>query len=152
MAAYGAGMVIGALGASRIVNVLAFGHAVLIGPVASVVAAIFMVATFVWPFGALAGIAFFLFGAGPIVWTVTTATLRQTVTPASMLGCVTSIFLTVNTGARPLGAALGGWIGSHWDERACLLLALVGFGVQATVILLSPVRRLARLPAPVLAH
>jgi hypothetical protein len=51
-------------------------------------------------------------------------------------------------GARPLGAALGGWVGAAWGESACLLLALAGFCAQAAVIAAAPMRTLARLPAP----
>jgi len=107
-----------------------------------------MVATLAVPSGMLAGLSFFLFGVGPIVWTVTSTTLRQTVTPSAMLGRVLSIFLTVNMGARPLGAALGGWVGSQWGEAACLWLALAGFVVQVGVIAASPIRTLAHLPSP----
>jgi outer membrane lipoprotein SlyB len=96
----------------------------------------------------VAASSFFLFGAGPIVWTITSTTLRQTVTPAAMLGRVSAIFLTVNAGVRPLGAALGGIVGSTWGEPACLVLALAGFAVQAGVIFASRVSALKQLPAP----
>ena len=36
-------------------------------------------------FGLLAGLSFFLFGAGPIIWTISSVTLRQHVTPAGLL-------------------------------------------------------------------
>ena len=90
-----------------------------------------------------------LFGVGPILWTISSTTLRQTVTPQAMLGRVSAIFLTVNMGARPLGAALGGLVGSALGAGACLRLALLGFGVQAAVIFGSPVRGLRRLPVGV---
>ena len=64
-----------------------------------------------------------------------------------MLGRVSALFLTVNMGARPLGAALGGFVGATWGEAACLWLALVGFVVQLGLILASPVSRLQILPA-----
>ena len=86
-------------------------------------------------------------GAGPIVWTISSTTLRQTVTPGAMLGRVSAIFLTVNAGARPLGAALGAAVGAQWGAPACLALALAGFVVQALVIVGSAVRRLQALPA-----
>jgi len=149
LAAYGSGMVAGALLAPRIVARLSFGHAILLGPLMSVAAMATMVATLAWPQGALAGASFFLFGFGPIVWTITSTTLRQTVTPGAMLGRVSAMFLTVNMGARPLGAALGGVVGAHWGEAACLWLALAGFVLQAAVIMLSRVRTLLRLPTPV---
>ena len=58
------------------------------------------------------------------------------------------MFLTVNMGARPLGAALGGLVGARWGEAACLWLALTGFVLQAAVIVASHMRTLSRLPAP----
>ncbi|MDO9113234.1 MAG: MFS transporter [Polaromonas sp.] len=146
LAAYGAGMVVGALLAPPLVAKLPFGRAIQLGPAVSVLAALTMVATLALPSGVLAGLAFFLFGAGPIVWTITSTTLRQTVTPGAMLGRVSAIFLAANTGARPIGAALGGFVGATWGEPACLVLALAGFAVQAWVIFVSQVRGLQRLP------
>jgi hypothetical protein len=67
-----------------------------------------------------------------------------------MLGRVSSVFLAVNTGARPIGAALGALVGASWGEPACLWLALAGFVVQAWVIFGSSLSTLRRLPAPVL--
>ena len=81
-----------------------------------------------------------------MVWTISTTTLRQHVTPHAMLGRVSSVFLTVNAGARPIGAALGGWVGMGWGEGTCLLVALAGFAVQVGVIVVSPFSGLRRLP------
>ncbi|MDP9900154.1 MFS transporter [Variovorax ginsengisoli] len=147
LAAYGAGMVVGALLASRITTALPFGRAVQLGPAVSVLAAGLMAATLAVPSGALAALAFFLFGAGPIVWTITSTTLRQSVTPHGKLGCVSALFLTVNAGARPVGAALGALVGARWGAPACFWLALAGFALQAVVVFASPLRGLARLPA-----
>ncbi|SDC12446.1 Predicted arabinose efflux permease, MFS family [Variovorax sp. CF079] len=144
----GAGMVTGALLASRMVGAMPLGRAIQFGPVSSVLAALLMTATLVVPSGALAAISLFLFGVGPIVWVITSTTLRQTVTPNAMLGRVSAVFLTVNAGARPVGAALGGIVGATWGEPACLLLALAGFVLQAWLILRSPVRALRQLPTP----
>ncbi|MBT2324491.1 MFS transporter [Variovorax paradoxus] len=145
----GAGMVVGALLAARIVGAMPLGRAIQFGPVVSVVAALMMAGTLWVPSGALAAASLFLFGIGPIVWVITSTTLRQTVTPNAMLGRVSAVFLTVNAGARPVGAALGGVVGATWGEPACLLLALAGFVLQAWLILDSPVRALQRLPAQV---
>lgn len=149
LATYGAGMVAGALLASRIVAVMPFGRAIQVGPAVSVLAALTMTVTLIVPSGVLAAVAFFLFGAGPMVWTITSTTLRQSVTPNAMLGRVSAVFLTVNAGARPLGAALGGIVGTVWGESACLWVALAGFVVQACVIFGSRVHALQRLPVPV---
>ena len=146
LATYGAGMVVGALAAPRVLAALPFGQVVVVGPVVSVLASATMVGTLLWPSALLAGASFFLFGVGPILWTISTTTLRQTVTPQAMLGRVSAIFLTVNTGVRPIGAALGGLVGEAWGAPACLVLACAGFSVQAVLILASPVRTLQRLP------
>jgi len=148
LACYGAGMVTGAMLASRVMGALPFGGSILLGPFVSVAASFTMAATLWWPHGALAAASFFLFGAGPIIWSIASTTLRQTVTPHAVLGQVSAIFLTVNTGARPIGAALGGLIGAHYGESACLVVAAVGFVVQAVIITASPMRSLRRLPAP----
>jgi predicted MFS family arabinose efflux permease len=147
LACYGVGMVVGALAAPRVMAALPFGRAILLGPAMSVLAAATMACTLIWPAAALAALAFFVFGAGPIIWTISSTTLRQTVTPSAMLGRVTAIFLAINMGARPLGAALGGVVGEAFGAPACLLLALAGFVLQALVSSASAVRGLQRLPA-----
>jgi predicted MFS family arabinose efflux permease len=143
---YGAGRVVGALLAPRLVGAMRFGSAVQFGPAVSVAAAGVMMATLALPHGALAGLSFFLFGAGPIIWTITTTTLRQSVTPSDMLGRVGAVFLTVNAGSRPVGAALGAVVGATWGEAACLVMAFAGFVLQAAIILTSRLSGLKALP------
>lgn len=146
LAGNGVGMVLGALAAGRIIRALPYGQAVLLGPLVSVAASLTMAASTLWPRAELAALAFFLFGVGPIVWTISSTTLRQHATPHGMLGRVGAIFLTVNSGARPLGALLGAAVGARYGAAACLWLAAAGFGVQAAIIATSPVRRLQQLP------
>ena len=83
LAMYGAGMVVGALLTSRVVARLPFGRAIQVGPAVAVVAAAVMTATLVVPMASLAALSFFLFGAGPMVWVITSTTLRQSVVPAT---------------------------------------------------------------------
>jgi len=149
LGAYGAGMVVGALLSPRVVAAMPFGRAIQLGPAVSVLAAATMAATLFIPSGVLAGMAFFLFGVGPIVWTITSTTLRQSVTPHAMLGRVSAVFLAVNAGSRPIGAALGGVVGASMGEAACLWLALAGFVLQAAVIFASQLHALRQLPEPV---
>lgn len=144
---YGAGMVAGSLLAPGVVSRIAFGRAIQLGPAVSVLAAAAMAATLLVHSAVLAGLSFVLFGAGPMVWTITTTTLRQAVTPSGLLGRVGAVFLTVNAGARPVGAALGGAVGAAWGEAACLLLAFAGFVLQAVIIIASRVQGLRQLPA-----
>lgn len=101
-----------------------------------------MLGTLAWPSGLLAGAAFFLFGAGPILWTIATTTLRQAVTPNAMLGRVSAIIVTATFGARPIGAALGALLAARYGTAACLWAMAAGFVVQFGVLFSSPVRRL----------
>lgn len=146
LAVYGGGMVLGAVLAPRLFRRLPFGLALLVGPVVSVLAAGLMAATIWWPRPALAAASFFLFGAGPVLWTVAQTTLRQTLTPGPLLGRVSALFMTASAGARPLGATLGALVGMQWGLEACLLLAAAGFVLQALVIVLSPLPALQTLP------
>ena len=147
LATYGVGMMVGALLAPRVVAALPLGQAILMGPYFSVLAALTMAMSLYWPQGWLAALSYFFFGVGPIIWTITSTTLRQTVTPRDMIGRVTSINIVVSTGARPLGAALGGFVGVSWPVSVSLWMVVLGFGVQAVIISASRVRTLKRLPA-----
>ena len=111
LAMYGVGMVVGALLATRVMRRLPFGtrdrprpgHRLrrLGGDLAL---------TTVFPTPLLAGLGFFLLGAGPILWVISTTTLRQSVTPPRLLGRVSAINIMAY-GARPLGAGLGALVG-----------------------------------------
>src|SRR5436309_546226 len=78
LATYGVGMVVGALLAPRIMRVVPFGLVIVLGPIAGLAAGLVMVLTLWVGTGWLAAFSFFLLGAGPIVWVISTATLRQT--------------------------------------------------------------------------
>jgi predicted MFS family arabinose efflux permease len=146
LATYGVGMVVGALLAPRITRALPLGVVIVIGPITAFAAALVMVLTIWLPSGALAGASFFLLGAGPIIWVISTTTLRQTVTPPELLGRTFAIFIA-GYGARPIGAAIGALVGGLYGAEACLVVAAVGFGIQALVIVTSPLLHLSRQPA-----
>lgn len=145
LSTYGVGMVVGALLAGRIIRSFRFGICVVIGPIAGLMAAFVMVLTILIPSPLLAGFSFFLLGAGPIVWVISTTTLRQTVTPPDLLGRVSAINIMAQ-GARPIGAGIGAFIGGSFGTELCLVVAAFGFLAQAAVILVSPVLRLAHQP------
>jgi predicted MFS family arabinose efflux permease len=142
---YGVGMVVGALSATRVMRRLPFGTVIGLGPVTGFAAAAVLALTTVVPSPALAGLGFFLLGAGPILWVISTTTLRQSVTPPRLLGRVSAINI-MSYGARPVGAALGAVVGGFYGAETCLYLAVAIFGAQALVILMSPAVALARQP------
>jgi predicted MFS family arabinose efflux permease len=145
LAMYGVGMVVGALSATRVMRRLPFGTVIGLGPVTGFAAAAVMALTTFIPSPALAGLSFFLLGVGPILWVISTTTLRQSVTPPSLLGRVSAINI-MSYGARPVGSALGALIGGLYSAEVCLYLAVAIFGAQALVILMSPAVSLARQP------
>lgn len=146
LAAYGVGMVGGALIAPLLARSMRFGSLVAIGPFVSVAAALTMLGSLLVPGPVLPALSFFLFGAGPIVWTISQTTLRQAVTPSDMLGRVSALVMMATTGARPVGAAIGGVVGAALGPVPCLVLAALGFAVQAAVIAASPVPALRVVP------
>ncbi|MDB5616897.1 MFS transporter [Tardiphaga sp.] len=145
LAMYGVGMVVGALAATRVMRWLPFGIVVALGPVTGLVASLVMVLTIWLPSPALAGFSFFLLGVGPIIWVISTVTLRQSVTPPRLLGRVSAINI-LSYGARPVGTGLAALVGGFYNAEACLYLAVAGFAWQAVVILKSPAAVLARQP------
>jgi predicted MFS family arabinose efflux permease len=145
LAMFGVGMVIGALLATRVLQRLAFGTVIALGPVFGFIAACVMALTVFIPSPWLAASSFFLLGAGPILWVISTTTLRQSVTPPRLLGRVSAINI-MSYGARPLGAALGAVFGGIYGAQTCLYLAVAIFAAQALVILISPAASLTHQP------
>ena len=145
LAMYGVGMVVGALLATRVMRRVTFGTVIGLGPVTGFAASVVLALTTLIPSAPLAGLGFFLLGVGPILWVISTTTLRQSVTPPSLLGRVSAINI-LSYGARPLGSALGAVIGGLYGAEACLYLAALIFAAQALVIVMSPAVALTRQP------
>ncbi|MGE8682024.1 MAG: MFS transporter [Achromobacter marplatensis] len=143
---YGGGMLAGALAAPWLARRLSFGAMIASGPLSALAASAIMLSTLVLPSGIWAAVGFFLFGAGPILWTITTTTLRQAVTPNALLGRVSAVILTATFGARPVGALIGATLAARVGLDACLWVSTAGFLVQFLVLFASPVRRLRNQP------
>jgi predicted MFS family arabinose efflux permease len=142
---FGFGMVIGAMLAPRVIAAIPFGTVVAIGPVFGFAGSLAIVSTTVIANPMLAGLGFFLLGAGPILWIISTTTLRQSVTPPELLGRVSAIN-TLAYGARPIGAGIGALISGMLSIEAALFVASLGFAIQVGIILLSPAVKLERQP------
>jgi len=131
-------------------GVLYFGRQIVLGPLCAAGAALLLLATLTVPVRTsylLVFAAFFLFGFGPIVWTITTTSLRQIVTPGALIARVSSVIMTVTFGARPLGAALGVWLSATWGVTICLIGVAIGFALQLAIIVLSAPARLVTIEA-----
>jgi len=91
-------------------------------------------------------VAFFLIRFGLATANVLMITLRQTVTPARLLGRMTAASRTILYTLGPLGGIVGGALGATIGLRATLLVAAVGFVLTLIPILVSPIPSLPELP------
>jgi MFS family permease len=147
IAAGGVFALLGALFAERIVRRLTYGPA-------AVGSAIYLgISCLLIPLahGSVALCTAFLLAAqlGDFGWPVANITeisLRQSVTPAHLLGRVNSAVYLLFRGLVPLGALAGGAFGDLIGVRTTMLIGASGFLLSTVFIVFSPIRRLHELP------
>jgi predicted MFS family arabinose efflux permease len=138
LAAYGVGMAVAALAAARISRRLCSGMVLMSGLGLSTAGCAIMLLTFWLPSFWLAAGCYFLMGVGPVLSTVSSSTLRQTVTPANLLGRVSAINTMAVYGARPLGALIAGAVAGALSMQMCLWIAMAAFLIQLVLFFRSP--------------
>lgn len=90
-----------------------------------------------------------MFTMGAVFIFINFLALRQAVTPAPLLGRMTSTMRWLTLLAAPGGSLLGGWLGEHVGLRSALLFASVVSLLLAAVAWRLPlIRGLITLPAP----
>lgn len=141
----GLGMLIGSFLYKIISKKINFGLQLSLGPISAFMASILMFLTLIYSAKILVFVAFFFFGFGPIIWTISTVSLRQLITPSNMIAKVSSVIMTVTFGARPLGAAIGVYISAKFGVKSCILAVLIGFLIQLIIILFSKPAKLKNL-------
>ena len=141
----GLGMLIGSFLYKIISKKINFGLQLTLGPISAFMASILMFLTLIYSAKILVFIAFFFFGFGPIIWTISTVSLRQLVTPSNMIAKVSSVIMTVTFGARPLGAAIGVYISVNFGVNSCIFAVFLGFLIQLIIILFSKPAKLKNL-------
>jgi Na+/melibiose symporter-like transporter len=87
-------------------------------------------------------------GTGPSLYGVNQQTFRQTLIAPALLARVNATWRFLVYGTQPLGALLGGLLGSAISLRATLLLSSGGMLLGAAIAAGSPLRSLRKLPAP----
>ncbi|MDT4907317.1 MAG: hypothetical protein QOI69_558, partial [Pseudonocardiales bacterium] len=110
------------------------------------------------PFGLLiplttggAGLAFYVVGnvvllIGVLVYNVTVSSFRQAYCPPEILGRVIATMRFVLFGTMPLGALLGGTLGSLLGPRDAVWVLMAGNVLPGLILAASPLRRLRDLP------
>lgn len=98
------------------------------------------------PLLALSG---FIGGFGGAVYNINQVSLRQAITPVRLQGRMNATMRFVVWGTIPLGATIGGLLGSVIGLRETILVGAIGGLFAFLPVLLSPVRRVIEMPAPV---
>ena len=96
-------------------------------------------------FGCLFG-AEFLSGLGVMILDITGGAIKAAVVPDRLRARVTGAYMVVNYGVRPLGALVGGALGTAIGLRPTLWVATVGAIAGFLWLLPSPLPRLRDLP------
>jgi predicted MFS family arabinose efflux permease len=96
-------------------------------------------------------IAMLLFGLGAGVFTINYISMRQVVTPDHMLGRMTATMRFLTVASVPVGTLLGGLLGELIGLRATLgVVGVLGVLLALATIVMSPLRGLKKLEAPVM--
>jgi MFS family permease len=99
-----------------------------------------------WRIVALLFAAEFLSGLGVMVLDITAASIKAALVPDRLRARVSGAYMVVNYGVRPIGALVGGALGSWIGLRPTLWIASVGALAGVLWLLPSPIPRLRDLP------
>ena len=92
--------------------------------------------------------AFVMIYVGVSVSNVVIVSLRQTITPDSLLARMNAAFRTLMYGGGSLGGPAGGLLAGALGMRPALVVLAAGSAAMLAPVILSPVSRLVAMPAP----
>jgi MFS family permease len=95
----------------------------------------------------LLAVAQILFWGTVVVYNITQVSFRQGLCPPELLGRMNATMRFLVWGTMPLGALLGGVLGSAIGVRDTLLVAAIGSVLPVLPVFFSPLRRLRELPS-----
>jgi MFS family permease len=141
----GAGGVVGAAAATRLARWLGVGMVILVGAAASVSLALVPLAPTAAPIPWVVAGGFLtdLFG---VAFNVNQRGLRQALTPARLQGRMTATMRFLIIAPVPVGAVVGGLLGSWIGLRPALFIGAVGSMAAVLPILFSPTPRIRAVP------
>ncbi|MFD7904193.1 MFS transporter [Kitasatospora sp. NPDC059722] len=152
MAALGPGFLVGAVFAGRLPKKLGYGRTMLLTAcVANLVMPLIALVRGSGPVetGALMAVNF-VFASFGVANNVTMVTIRQSITPDSLQGRVAATNRFVAMGIAPVGALVGGGLGSLLGLRTTVLITTLGFCLALIPLGTSSLVRIKhRLPDPI---
>ncbi|WP_051817369.1 MFS transporter [Kitasatospora sp. NRRL B-11411] len=137
------GGLLGALGAPALSRRIGAGRTIVLGAVLfpAPIALLTVAGGPVWARTGVLAAAEFLSGLGVMLFDVPLNAVQAAVVPDRLRSRVFGAFATVNYGVRPLGALLGGLLGTVLGLRPALLVAALGGSLAVLWLLPSPVPR-----------
>ncbi|MFE5164836.1 MFS transporter [Streptomyces sp. NPDC056697] len=154
IAAVSLGGVAGAFCARRVAARVGDARATLLFELGLAVGALLMPMTAEGPWVVLFVAGGFCVTAGVVAGNVLKAGFQQRYCPPELLGRLTASSAFVSYGTLPLGALLGGALGTALGLRAAMWITTAGIPLAGLILLFSPIRRSRDLPAsaPVPPH
>ncbi|MFG2525437.1 MFS transporter [Streptomyces sp. NPDC048527] len=146
IAAAGTGGIAGALMARRASSWLGSARATLLFELGFAIFALLIPTAFAGPGLLLFVAGGFCVSAGVVAGNVIKASFQQRYCPPELLGRLTASTAFLNYGTIPLGALLGGWLGTVFDLRTAMWITTAGVPLAALTLLFSPIRRARDLP------
>lgn len=143
----GAGFVLGAVFAARLIRWLGIGRAMIVGVLmvgASDLATPLAGGPVIAVFTTLASAAF-AFGVGVTLYSVAQESIRQASTPLRLQGRMNGVMNALEVGLAPVGALIGGVLGQTLGLRPTLFLAAGGELLMVVWLLFTPIRSLVEL-------
>jgi len=146
LAAGNLGAILASLVADRVLRRWRFGRVMVLTSTVSSVAIVLMVLADPSTALILLATGVFIGEFGACIYDIAQISLRQAATPAALLGRMNATVRFLNWGPIPLGAFVGGLLGSSIGLRPTLCVAAAGSLLPAIPLLLSQIRGLQSLP------
>ncbi|MFI6642962.1 MFS transporter [Streptomyces sp. NPDC050504] len=140
------GGIIGALIARRVSSALGTSRATLVFALVLTAPALLVPLTFPGPGVALYAVGGMCAAAGVVAINVVKAGFQQRYCPPELLGRLSASSYFLNYGALPVGALVGGGLGSVLGVRTALWILVCGVPLSGLVLFFSPLRHCRELP------
>ena len=144
------GSIGGALVANRVQKRIGVGNAIV------AYAILFSLSSLAWPLAPrsfplpVLMVGFGLGGFGGVAYNITQVSLRQAITPERLQGRMNAAMRWIVWGTIPLGTLAGGGLAQTFGLRTALWVGAVGGLPTFLWVLLSPLRSIREMPAPVI--